>query len=147
MTDVEKAWVAGAWSTFGVASARGRKQKPSLLLMGFTPDVPKALLRVTGLGQVMPGIRWRWVCAEPEEVQAFYLMLASAVPPCTEDRLSLIAEAWRCWRLAEQERAGTDPGPIDPADAAAEAVQIERELAQLRAEAGLPGPGASFEAV
>jgi hypothetical protein len=92
----------------------------------------ESMLEHSKVGNIDAGIRWKWVCDEPEQVQAFYQLVRPHVSPT---RRVLIERAWTAYRLECQTRVGSDPGPLDPADAEAERAQIEQELAALRREA------------
>lgn len=109
MSEAEARWVGGAFSAFGVASARGRGKQPSLMLMAFTEEVPELIVEMTQLGRVEGSVKWRWVCDDPIQVMAFYQDVGPFLVP---SRRKMIERAWTNYRVWSQEKQSEDPGPL-----------------------------------
>lgn len=126
VSPVKATWISGVWSAFGICTARGYKQEPSCLTMSAHKDMPDRLKAFTGLGRVLGGGRWRWVCDHPDEVRAFYVLLKDAPIPCSPGRLDEIVAAWARFReYTIFEGSGDDPGALDPDDVQREDAEVE----------------------
>jgi hypothetical protein len=100
-------WAAGAFSAYGIARRRGKV--PSLMIGGFTRELPTKLIEALKLGRIEAGAMPRWVCDRPDEVAAFYKRVG---PHLIESRRQMIEDAWEGWRVWVVEKGQPDPGEM-----------------------------------